>query len=167
MIKEWVKGGELTLVVPLIPSLPTVRYVFGSGEVMGGLDGPWDSACEEERFGRARAAVDTFISGTLISARMPPSRNVSAQIALLDEAREEVWEMRVRAPRPGVRVFGRFSERDCFIALTVANKEELVTNESYRREMERCKREWKRLFPSYEPLHGEVADDYISNVTVV
>lgn len=127
------------------------------------MKGPWSSRELERRFARAIPALDSFTEGLLWSVRIPPSTSVMAQIALLKDADEEVWELRIRDPKPGLRLFGRFSERDCFIALTWAERENLETDDDWLREKERCKREWRKFFPSFKPHTGSQADDYVSN----
>lgn len=128
------------------------------------LQGPWSTVRDEVRLSRARQDVDNFISGAMMSARMPPSKDVHAQLALLDPASGEVWEIRSRDPKPGVRIFGRFSERNYFIALTVVFREQLATDDDWSREIERCKREWRVLFPSYNPISGSEVHTYASKL---
>ena len=107
--------------------------------------------------------MDAFSAGQVIGVRLPPSKTVKAQLALLEVAAEEIWEFRIRDTAPQLRVFGRFAEQDLFIALTHAGRDGLETDEDWRREKRRCTREWRRLFPSYNPHTGQTADDYLSN----
>jgi hypothetical protein len=167
VISEWVQTGELALLYPAFDAVPMVRYVFITDEVAMGLFGPWSNSGEENRFGRARAHIDAFISGDLISARMPPSKSVSAHTALLDDRKHEVWEMRARDPSPGVRIFGRFSEKDTFIALTWAFREQLETDGDWDAEIERCKKKWRLYFQTFPPFSGSDAHAYISNIFLV
>jgi hypothetical protein len=94
--------------------------------------------------------------------RLPPSKKVTAYLALLQDAKDEVWEFRCRDPNPQIRIFGRFAEKDLFIAFIKRNRPEL-SNDEYQPVMEECKRHWRTLFPSYNPHHGSSADDYVSN----
>lgn len=164
VIQEWTTEGSLSLLQPALVSSPRVRWVFATAEVSSALLGPWETIRDEVRLSRARADIDTFINGTLMSARMPPSKSVSAQLALLDPAGDEVWEVRSRDPKPGVRIFGRFAEKDHLIALTRAFREDLQSNDDWLRETERCKRQWKLFFPSYTPFTGSTVHDYGSNL---
>lgn len=163
VINQWVATGELRYLRPSLPSIQCVRSIFVTEEVEAALIGPWPTTGLERRFGRASATLDAFTEGLRMSVRLPPSKSVLAQIALLEDAEDEVWEIRVSDPRPGVRVFGRFSDRDCFIAMTWSEREKLITDDDWRREKERCKREWRKLFPSFNPHTGTKADDYVSN----
>ena len=167
MIREFVRTGELVLLIPALPSIQTRRSMFATDEVAGALGGPWKNQDEATKMGRARAYVDTYISGDLMSVRMPPSKSVRAQLAQLEPASEEAWELRIRDPRPGVRLIGRFAEKDVLIALTVAFRDDLDTPAKWSAEIERCKREWRILFPTFPPLSGIEANDYISNIYCV
>ena len=123
--------------------------------------GLWDSTECQIRYARARAVVDAFIGGLRIAARYPPSRSAKAQLALLDPSEEQVWEFRSREPKPGVRVFGRFSELDVFVALKTKLRENIDAD--FTQEKEQCKREWRRLFPTYPPHKGDSLYDYLTN----
>ncbi len=159
--------NDLIHVRPALPFIPQLRSVYASQTVAAKLLGPWPDDKIGIRLGRARAAVDAFISGNRIAVRMPPSRDISALIALLDKAEEEVWEIRARDPKPGVRIFGRFSEKNVFIALDIAFKEDIENFADYSPWISACKREWAKCFATYPPHTGSSADDYISNIFTV
>ena len=163
VINLWIASGDLWHVSPSLPFTPCVRHVFVSEEVRVALQGPWASRELERRFARATAFLDGFTEGLSMSVRFPPSKAVAAQVALLENANEEVWELRIRDPKPGIRLFGRFSERNHFIALTWASRKDLETDDDWIREKERCKREWRRLFPSFPPHTGIEPNDYLSD----
>ena len=163
LIDAWVATpGGLCLMQPALQSTKRERVVFASPEVVSALLGPWENADIENRMGRARAQVDTFIAGTRMSVRMPPSRSARAQIALLDPSQKEVWEIRARDPRPGVRIFGRFSEKDHFLALTIALREEFENNWDFSPMIEKCRRSWRMYFNNFPPHTGTLPNDYVS-----
>ena len=157
------KEGSLFLVQPQTTTSPCVRTIFASEIVWNALSGPWNSVKDERRLGRARASLDNFIEGRLIAVRFPPSKSVEAFIAILDAPREEIWEIRVRDPNPGVRILGRFSEADVFIALLPIYREDLKTNRDWNDAKRRCHIEWRKLFPAENPHTGTHAHDYITN----
>ena len=167
IINLWVADGEISFIAPAYDALPTVRYFFASPEVSRAILGPWETSEERTRYGRARGHVDLFITGQLIALRMPPSKSVDAHTALLEERRHEAWEMRPRNPKPGIRIFGRFSEKDTFIALTTALRENLVTDDDWQQEIERCKKEWRKYFNTFKPFSGRTGHCYASNVFLV
>lgn len=160
MIREWEKGGDLKLLPPILPSDPLRRVVFCTPEVWSALHGPWVNATQSKNMALARAELDNFVVGRQISVRLPPSKNVRAAIALLEDAHEEVWEGRCRQPSPQVRIFGRFAEKDLLISFLKRNRDEIS---DYFAEKELTKKQWRTLFPTYNPHRGTKADDYVSN----
>lgn len=167
MIQEWERSGELKLLTRQLPSDSSSRWVFCSKEVFDGLHGPWTTLGEATNMGRARGTLDAFITGRLVSVRVPPSKNVRAHLALLDDASEEVWEFRCRDPNPQIRIFGHFAEKDTFIAFLIRRKPDVVTDDEYLVAKEECKRQWRTYFPSYQPFSGSSAHDYVSNCAVL
>ena len=55
--------------------------------------------------------------------------------------------------------------RDVFVATHVCDRVRLgyPKSRAWRDEFERCKTEWRKLFPTYEPVHGDAIDAYISD----
>lgn len=138
--------------------------------VVDELDGPWASSHQGRRAGAARALLESFLRGDQMVGRMPPSKDVHTLIALLDPPGENVWECRVGNPRPGVRILGRFAEKDVLIATNWVNREDFrdpVTgrddSRKWRDEIVRCKAIWNQLFPTYQPFTGNTLHDFISN----
>ena len=80
------------------------------------LTGPWSDDSEEYRWNQLRAYFDFFTEGRLIHIGR------SGYMRPLDKRREEVWEIRSPRPRPSLRVFGRFAERDVFVATNWAER---------------------------------------------
>lgn len=144
---------------PALESAPTVRYVIATKEVAR------DLSSQSVRFREARAVVDAFTEGLIISARYPPSKSVRAQLALLEPSSDEVWEFRSRKPKPGARVFGRFADVDLFIALGIEFREEI--DDDFAREKEACRRQWRTYFQSYQPLKGNDLSDYLTSYYAV
>lgn len=140
------------------------RCVFVTGTLNDALSFE-GHADEEDRhlFARARQALDSFSEGKTISIRFPPSTKTTAQLALLDPKANEVWNFRVQDPNPGVRIFGRFAEKDCFIALHYAKRDELRNDDDWDTAIKKCKTIWTHIFPSYQPLKGKNRDDYLTN----
>jgi hypothetical protein len=141
--------------------------IFVSPELYALVAGPWGDKEIEHRANRLRADFDMFITGSVISVGQDPyKKKKNAYMSSLDPTEDEVWEIRSRDPKPGIRVFGRFTERDVFVALNWAHRDKLGGPQSreFRDERERCKAEWRKLFPSYAPHTGATPDDYISNI---
>ncbi len=90
----------------------------------------------------------------------------------LNRPKDEVWDIRSIAPRPGIRIFGRFAERDVFVGLfwsprsvEIPFSQRLPLGEKdsveWKNAILECKSEWKKLFPSYQPVHGDEIHKYI------
>lgn len=159
---------RLRLLAPALVGSPCVRTIFVSAEIYAAVQGPWQEPDHEIRCARLRAYLDRFIEGHVVSVgRDPFKKKADAFLVRLNEREDEVWEIRVRQPKPGIRVFGRFAERDCFVALTWLGREMLDDPHAWRNAREKCKAEWRRLFPTYDAHRGVDFDDYVSNFIVV
>jgi hypothetical protein len=155
---------RLFFLPPLIKGDAIVRELFVSEEINRIAHPPWSPGPLGTRFAHMRATFDAWTAGGLISiADDPyhkPKRTVMARI---DPGRDQVFDIRVRTPKPGIRVLGCFGDLDLFIALTKAGREDLATDEAWRNEREACKAAWRRLFPTYQPFSGATLNDYISS----
>lgn len=137
--------------------------------VMRMLDGPWDTTQKARRAGAARALLEGFLRGDEIVGRWPPSKNVNTLIALLEPPADNVWEFRIGHPRPGVRILGRFAERDVFVATNWLYREDFRDSKTgdddlrrWRDEIVRSKAIWAQLFPPYDAYWGTTLHDFIS-----
>ncbi|MDO8434581.1 MAG: hypothetical protein Q7S58_19465 [Candidatus Binatus sp.] len=83
----------------------------------------------------------------------------------LQPPRDEVWDIRCVDPKPGIQVLGRFAEKDVFVALTWEIRLQLKQfgSREWQDAILRCAIEWRRLFPTYQPLMGNYFADYISD----
>lgn len=160
---------RLFFLPPLLPGGPFVREIFVSEEVNRVAHPPWDPTDMGVRFAGMRAFLDRWTEGSIISVADDPRRKPKATyMARIDPAPDEVFDIRCIAPNPGIRVFGCFADRDLFVALTKAGREELTTDKEWRDAREACKAAWRRLFPTYQPFSGANLNEYISvNVLVI
>lgn len=99
-----------------------------------------------------------------VALNSPFGKPSDTYLSRLSPAEDEVWEIRGRAPRPTIRVFGRFAERDCFVALGWRLRKELGGADSieFRREVLNCRADWRRIFSAYDAFKRNTVDDYIS-----
>jgi hypothetical protein len=165
-----VAEARLIQLTPMMPGPTETRRLYLAASVAGKIDGPWATARDGRLAGAARALMESFVRGDLVVARMPPSKNVETVIALLEPPTNNVWAFRVRVPKPGARILGRFAEPDTFIATHWVNREDFIDAQSnmsnprkWRDESVRCKAIWTHLFPSYDPITGSTIHDFISN----
>ena len=102
--------------------------------------------------------------GVPVALDNPYSRPSNSYLSRLDPAEDDVWEIRSRAPRPAIRVFGRFAGTDCFAALNWRLRKELGGRDwqEFRQEVRNCLAAWRNSFSSYDAFKGETVDEYIS-----
>ncbi len=170
-INDRVNEGRLFQLPPLIPPDPGTkpRYLFVSPEVNALLVGPWENRDWMSRCAFLRADLDRFSQGGLIPiASGPFLKGRTAYVRQLFRWRDEVWEIRSRDPKPGIRVLGRFADTDLFIALTWRRRPDLKGPRSreWRDAIVGCKTEWRNLFPAYSPKTNDPQNvyptDYVS-----
>lgn len=147
-----------------LPGQPMERTMFVSQEVYKAVSGPWKPS-EAHRMSMLRADLDMFTEGKIISvAEDPYKKPKSTYMARVDPPGDQVWDIRSRDPKPGVRVLGCFGETDTFIALVWDYREPLngPGSREWRDFIERCKAEWRKLFHPYQPHSGSTISDYVS-----
>lgn len=157
-------AGGLVEHVPLFPGIGPSRRVLLAAAVQIHLQGPWSSRKDEEQWFQVRANLDSCVQGGLISIAKSPFKAGTALLAQLDPPSDEVWEIRCRAPRPGIRVFGRFAERDTFIAFRWQFRN--LMGGRYAHEwhwmIDDCQKDWSALFHPCPPHSGGSPSDYVS-----
>jgi hypothetical protein len=169
---------RLIQLFPVIGGDPVVRTMFLSPELDSLLSGPWDTPTIERRCNRLRANLEVFVKGEEVQVCLDPYVHDTALFGRLDKPEDEVWDIRSRAPRPGLRVFGRFAGKDVFVALTCAprsveqvwlNRKALKDRKSleYHLYIIECQQLWEKLFPEHSPVHGEFHHAYLTNAVCV
>lgn len=167
-ITYWGKQARLFQVQSSLDE-PTKRHLYVSPEIQVLLDGPWSTAAWEGRCGYLRADLDRFVEGQSLDIAELPYKGKWSYMLRLHPPSHEVWEIRSRIPKPGLRLFGAFAGFDNFVALTWASRAELGGPESraWRDAIVACRTEWNNLFPAYRPLSGANFHDYLSKIILV
>jgi hypothetical protein len=126
---------------------------------------PFKQNWEGKAHASLRALLDAFSEGAEMSVAEQPFEKPSDTIlARVHPVRDEVWDVRCFDPYPGIRVLGRFSECDHFVALTWNYRE----NMDWPAEIARCKAAWRNIFGDLPPHLGRRIDEYLSfNVRIV
>lgn len=170
LLRSAVADGRLFHILPRLPSSPTNRLLFGSPEVNRLVTGPWTSPDEEYRCGKLWEDFDRYIEGRRISVALdnPYKHPKSTYLSRLDPPRDEVWEIRSRDPKPGIRVFGRFVDRDRLVVFNWGFRYCLGGPDSneFRREIRKCITEWRKVFLTFPPHVGSRVDEYVSDPTL-
>lgn len=172
---------RLVRLTGLLPGRPERREVYVVPEISRlVLDGPWGDGDEEERWVKVAEALAWFIEGRLVSV---PERNAYHRDAFMLRLRQvrswwwpppEVWEIRVRAPDPGIRLFGRFAEWNTFVAVAWHDRGALgfpgtwEGRIAWRFAALQCLARWNGLFAPYPPLRREdYPDGYLSDAECI
>lgn len=118
------------------------------------LEGETHDEIAEERIGRLRADLETFVT----EADLYPH-----YLFWLTPRSDLVWEIRSIADAPSLRVLGRFVMHDVFVALTIEERSELGEwdSQSWKRAKRTTVQRWGALF-NMPPLEGQTADDFFS-----
>jgi hypothetical protein len=163
-INAHVGQGNLFCLMPEFLSDETPRAVFVSKEVMEIVDGPpWPDSRDGRRYARLRGLFDAFTGGDYITIAADPfEKSACAILARVDPIADEIWDFRCLDPAPGIRSFGRFAEKDIFVALTWDFRENLQTADDWNAEIRSCKNEWKKLFGPLLPHAGKSLNEYVS-----
>ena len=162
-INYWLGNNRLYQVFPRLTGASVHRTLFVTDDVNRLIQGPWKDKLEEYRCGKLWAAFDRFVEGRLITmARRPFRKPKTSYLARIAPVRDEVWDIRVLDPHPGLRIFGRFSEQDTFVALTWAPREILNNPADWRRECQRSLALWRQLFHNYQPIKKAYVHAYLS-----
>jgi hypothetical protein len=157
--------GRLHRLVPALPGSRIRRALYVSQEINDLLLGPWADLTHEYRWNRARADLDSFVEHQRIVVPRDSRRARSAYMGQLQPPSNEVWEIRCRDPKPGIRILGRFAERDVFIALVWKERLQLhdLDSREWRDAILECKTKWQHLFHAYQPMTGNYPHEYISD----
>lgn len=165
-INNRISEKRLFVLPPLLSSDPVKRHMFVSKEVYTAVDpASWHRGDDTHRLGRLRADLDAFTTGQLIAvAEDPYKKPNSTYIARTDPITDDVWDIRSRDPRPGIRVLGGFVETDAFVSITFDYRTNLggPGSKEWRDFIERCKAQWRVLFGTYPRHRGDEIHDYIS-----
>lgn len=165
LLVDAVERHRLFLVEPRMPSEPMNRDLYVTPEFHRLITGPWEDE-EQHLAGRLWAAFDRFVVGQRISMALnnPYEKPSHTYMSRLDPTGDEVWEIRIRDPKPALRVFGRFAAKDCFVALNWAPRKDLGGPGSgeFQREIRTCLARWRQIFPHHNALTGNTVNEYIS-----
>lgn len=155
-IEALLADGMLVDFQPVLPGLRLSRRLLLPSEMNDQLRDP-DKFPLRYELGRLQNDLERFVSGRPITFGV--GKNKACMIKVLDDWDEEVWEIRSRATRPGVRVFGRFAAPNIFVATGMTDRAET----DFDIEKRRCKSTWRKLFNTYPPLNGKKPSDYITH----
>jgi hypothetical protein len=151
VISARVAEGALVELKPALPSDPHRRHMFLSQEINELVAGPWKDQKWANRCNRLKANLEEFVKGEILPVSLTPYAHDAAYMGRLDRPIDEVWDIRSRDPRPGMRVLGRFSEFNTFVALHWGLRKDFPDRQSWRFAIAKTKGRWNRLLSPYDP----------------
>jgi hypothetical protein len=167
-IRARIEEGQLFHLQPYLPGSLNERTMLVSESIHRAVTPPWDGISDEHRLSQLRADLDTFTEGKILSvSNAPYVKAKSTYLARTDPISDEVWDIRSRDPKPGLRVLGCFAAQDVFVALEYDCRDSLggPGSKEWRDFIERAKAKWRHLFLTYQPHSGGSIDEYISTHT--
>jgi hypothetical protein len=174
---EWKKlladGEHLFRVEPFDGDAAT-RTVLLTREMKDLIDEPREEGAEANRVARLLATLQNIVSGRRLVVCMDPYEAREANLGRLDPAEDSVWDIRCR-DKPALRVFFAFVEKDVLLAVTCRPRSVRVSwlgwlplkndSKEWKRGIDAVKRDWARLFPTYDRVKGDDLGDHLSNAT--
>lgn len=154
ILKMAVEAGNLVLLVPLSPRATKRRALYVTNELWKLLDAQTEDDITEERYGKLRADLETFV----VERDLYPH-----YLYWLTPRGDLVWEIRSTADAPSLRVLGRFAEPDSFVALTIEARSELGgwNSPSWKRARRTTVQRWHTVLP-VPPIQGVTENDFFS-----
>ena len=168
-IEEAIAGGRLFVFEPEFDSDELVRSLLLHPQLAADIS----ERVEEwgKRVGRLQADFESFVKGEHISLSVTPFEHKAATMGLMEPTADGTWEIRSRDPKPGLRVFGKFSGADTFVALSwqprsvrFGRKHPLGYRHSleYQLALIETNERWNVAVPDLIPLTGGNYRDYVS-----
>ena len=150
---------ELRRFVP-IGSKPAKRKLFLTKSAMRDLDDDYSATNSLCGRGFIQQALTHWTRGE----RVWEHNGKGEFLKRLDPPPPEIWEIRVTAPRPQARLFGRFAEADSLIVTKFHTRDFLKDKDSANWEtaINQCKNQWERLFPDFPPFVGTKIGEYVT-----
>ena len=161
---EAVGKGLIVQLTPYVQTDKPIRKIYLASEINDAFlyyrELPYDPNNLEQnekvsRFAKFRADLDKFLVSPEID---------SEYMKQLVPNGKGVFEIRSVRPKPSIRAFGMFIEKDVFLITNYAERKELGGFKSYafKQEIGECRKAWRAIFPN----HGakESPDGKLSSV---
>lgn len=169
-LNEKIASGELLLWTPQIEGDPCERTLFISAQINEEFnEETWKDLSLAYRYAQLGADFDRYVTGDTIPVGMEPyDKGDNAFMARISPSEYGIWTIRSFAPKPAIRVFGAFCEKDVFVALITRRRADLGGPESreWKQAREAAIALWDNLFPGRQRLLGDNVNDFFSEKTI-
>lgn len=161
LIRECRDAGELVRLTPSLQGSVHMREVFATHHVARFLRAERDTPRSLlMKAVDTRVAIDRFMAGAMIAVALDPDKKgAMAELARNREIGDGVWNFRIRDPKPHVRLFGGFAERDHFVAIDYRDRTDLDFDAAVKATLTT----WRELFGDCAPLIGDEIGTYLSD----
>jgi len=144
-------AGRLVEVQPVRPKAAPIRRLF----VTPDMDSLLKGAKPATGFPHYKAdfLFGSYAAGYLVTVSLIGNSDARPHLERLKNL-DEVWALCFREPRPGWRFFGRFLQRNEFIALRAYDRQELAGRTKYHKKAEETIGDWKSVLGDLaRPIH--------------
>lgn len=118
---------------------------------------------DSRRYGQLKAHLDFFIAGGKIKiGQRPRDKHASAYMARTDPISKMFFDVRCTDPKARMRVLGRFSAKDVFVALVLDYRENLIGKAAWQNFIQSGENEWSNLFGNLLPVSGDNLNVFLS-----
>jgi hypothetical protein len=166
-IQGHVTSGLLVHVPTMIPGTSAARHVFLTADlhrqIMESLTG---SGIQDGRLGKLLADLEYFTAGGIIAVGNDPfDKDQTAYMARTYPPQDGIFDIRSADPKPGLRLFGAFSEPDVFVGLTWRRRKELGDRSQrlFEQAILAAMKEWDALFPNHRPFYSENLNEHVTS----
>lgn len=162
--KHWIERAVARGALVRLPAPPDGRRVLLKERVWLQLDGTSQRAgLSELDQARCLNKLQNFAEGVEFSASLSPfDKGRETDLALTDAPDEwtrGIWTIRLHEDRPYFRLFGAFAARDCFVVLTLKNRDEIS---DFTEEVRTAAAEWDRISGANDRLLEGTIDGHAS-----
>jgi hypothetical protein len=169
---RFVRDGELFELEQLTGD-KNARTVLLTREMRELLNMEMEEGQDANRRSRLLATLQNIVAGRRMVVCLTPYAARKANIGRLDPIDDSVFDIRCWE-KPAVRVFCRFLETNVLLAVTCRPRSKRLwwlgwlplgrrESKEWKRGIAAVKREWSRLFPTYDPVKGDDLLAYFSS----
>jgi hypothetical protein len=162
LIDQRTSQGDLFRFTPLDYASPIKRLLYLSKEL-----NEFVNDVNNVRAGKLLAQLESFVAGERILVSVIPrgakKKARDARMGLLGPVENGIWDFRSR-DKPGLRLFGGFTKKDCLVLLNMDVRARMNETE-WKEDIRICDQKWANLFTTANlPMYiGENPSDYLSN----
>lgn len=167
VLRSLVMDGRIAHVPPVMRQVSMVRTLFLEVSIGDRLRSSLSGSTREDvRLAGLYGDLDRFVSGKLITVGDDPfEKEKTAFMARTSPVQDGIFDIRSQDPKPAIRLFGAFCDKDTFIGLTWRFRKELGGKDErlFDQAVLNALGVWKILFPDHLlPVYSTDMGGYFS-----